>query len=436
MMLDRIKKISVFGAVALIFGAVEFAQAQPTPIKTNIKKVVLYDYTVSGGHGTSRTVLRTSLQKLAAKFGFNLVMYGNATDITVANLADAQILVTSNGDGDVFTTQAAKTAVENFIEKDGHGLLMVHASGAFIPCPQNGQEDLANAGCLFLARAAVRQYYNHIPDGSPAAIYVDSTAKGQVPRLATAGAPAATIDHGIKSAETKNIFYSGFPRSITGLKDEWYSFRASPRLVNADLTFNNVKEGPVNVLLSTDENQTAPSSKMGDHPVCWTRKMGNGLAAFNSTGHDATAGEVIFFQQDSVMQRFHWQLMRYLAKDFVGCMDTTYREYNPEATVTTLTANDPAQPCITKKNPTIVINRPESMSQGFGIANTPQTLSISVNDAGKNRVSVVDVRGHRIYSNESVIGPVSVQIPNLKNGTYFVRVSSSKHNAVKKVNLY
>ncbi len=435
MILGKFKKNAVLGIGALLFGAVGIAYSQPAPIKTNIKKVLLYDYAVSGGHGTSRTALRNSMQKLAAKYGFTLTMTDKPSDITAANLTGVQVLVTSNGDGDVFTSQAAKTAVENFIEKDGHGLLMVHASGAFIPCPTNGQENLSDAGCLFLARAAVRQYFNHIADGSDASIYVDSTAKGQVPRLANAGTPAATIDHGIKNDETKGIFYPGFPHSMAHMKDEWYSFRASARLLNTDQTFNGVKEGPVNVLLSGDEALFTSSTKMGDHPLAWTRKMGNGLVAFNSIGHDATAGQVIFEQQDSVIQRFHWQLMRYMAKDFVGCMDKTSSTYNPEATVTTLTPNDNAAPCAPTKTFNLTTERAGS-PQNFGITNSPGALSIKLNETGFHKISVMDVKGHQVYSAEKVIGPGNVDVSNLKEGTFFVRVSSAKHSEVKRVNLF
>jgi hypothetical protein len=420
-------KIAILTAPFLL--GIRAPQAQPAPGHTNIKRVILYDYTVSGGHSTSRQVLRQSMRALALKYKFQLDTTDRPADITSTYLSGAQILATSNGDGDVFTSAAAKQAVQDFVEKDGHAIAMFHASGAFIPCPTNGQENLSDAGCLFLARVAVRQYFTHNPDRTPAPIYVDSVAKGQVPPNAKAGTPAAAINHGIMNPETKAIF-NGLPRTFPGLKDEWYSFRDTPRL-QGDMTVGGAVESRVNVLLSMNEGTFNPASKTGDHPIAWTRKMGNGLGAFNSAGHDATPGEILYFQQDSVIQRFDWQLMRYLAKDFVGCMDPKFKEYNPEATVSALTPSDPVNPCST---PTTFITAKDRKSQ-FSASAGSRSILVSINSEGKHSVRVADIHGKTVFQTNG-FGKRDLEIPGLQNGIYFVKVNAAKENKVQRISLY
>jgi len=402
-------KISAFAVIVLLGLSMPKAQSlyDTTKAGHNIKRVLLYDYSVTGGHSPSRAVLRTSLQRLSAKYGFQLVMNNTANYLNASVLANTQILILSNGDGDVIgSTAGAKAAVTNFVEQDGHAVYMIHASGAFIPCPTltsatavSGGENIDGANCQFLARVAVRQYLNHDGTTIYARIYVDSTVSGQPVKntgvaarttcTGTGGYGAnipvqvATRSHGIMNPETKGIFVDNsgntrFVRNWESLKDEWYTFRSQsywPVRTTEGRTYTgfiegttaySAWEGPVNVLLSYDEFGTRGTSATaaagtgvptcpvtGDHPLAWTRKMGKGNSAYNSIGHDAPSdgGIDIYAQrsdnskastEDSVVQAFNWYTMRYLAGDFTGCMNSNYAEYNPEATVTLLTGKDSA----------------------------------------------------------------------------------------------
>ena len=196
---------------------------------------------------------------------------------------------------------------------------------------------------------------------------------GQIPPRATGtSAVAATRNHGRKNPETSNIFetlptnggagaLANRPYIWEGLGDEWYNYRNNPRL-QGELTIENIKYGPINILLSLDESSIADDAKcsdgsncknkgtFGDRPVAWTRKVGNGLAAYQNAGHSnvytrtRTVGSATV--NDSIIEKFNWRLMKYLARDFVGCMTPGDAKYNPEATVLQLSPGiDDATPC-------------------------------------------------------------------------------------------
>ena len=63
------------------------------------------------------------------------------------------------------------------------------------------------------------------------------------------------------------------------LKEEWYSFAASPRVEGA------------NIVATIDESSYQPGNMMGrdlamgDHPVAWTRCVGDGRMFYSSIGH-------------------------------------------------------------------------------------------------------------------------------------------------------
>ena len=68
------------------------------------------------------------------------------------------------------------------------------------------------------------------------------------------------------------------PRQWT-MSDEWYSFAKSPRLSGA------------HVLATMDETSYSPvgfagmNIRMGDHPIAWTKCIGNGRSFYSAIGH-------------------------------------------------------------------------------------------------------------------------------------------------------
>src|SRR4051812_30498847 len=205
-----------------------------------VKHVLLYNFTL-GGH--SKTPLLNAMRRMATTYGFQLDVGGTNNYITTATLANVDVAVFSNGDGDVLSNAASLAATRDFVEVKGKGMLLTHAAAAYIPCPTSGEENLTDANCKWLARVLVRQYLHHNGDPTNARIYVDSVTAGSIPPRSTAGSAAATINHGRKNPETINIF-KGLPKNGMGdnpnqefvwdaLGDEWYNYRGNPRLQGA-----------------------------------------------------------------------------------------------------------------------------------------------------------------------------------------------------------
>jgi hypothetical protein len=385
-----------------------------------VKSVLLYDRGVNTSHSTGKSALRRSLYRLAQKYGFKLQLNAVNNYLTAATLEGVDVLIFSNGDGDVLNgdATASTTAVKNFIQVQGKSMLMVHAAAAFIPCPTNGEENMSVSNCRFMARAVVRQYFHHNDDNTQATIFVDSTAIGTRPTNAFTTDPVAAIDHGIKNEETKNIF-TGLVRSRAGVGCEWYNYRGNPRHQASMVQPGSspaVVEGRVNILLALDEgsyNEVAPT--MGDHPMAWTRKMGPGLSAYVNGGHSD-----IYIRADSVIEKFNWRLIRYLSRDFVGCTDPTKANYNPEASVLQLTATDPAEPCGTTS-----IQTASSKNRVPGLTVSSRSFEIATPDAGFYRVYVSDASGSTVYA-KTVVGGSNkrVALTKLSKGSYYVHVTT------------
>jgi hypothetical protein len=389
------------------------AKAQEVPLITNIKKVLLSDHRVTNGH-TNYPALRRALRRLALQYNFQVDSSGTFGYVTATTLTGTDIVIFHQGDGQVLTS-AGETAMRNYTEVQGKPALMIHAAGAFVPCPTNGAENLSDPGCLFLAQVAVRQYFHHNTDQTVATYYMDSVKAGDIPPGALPGAAAAVIDHGLANIETKAI-YTGLPRRPAAINDEWYTFRGQPR-DQGSMVFNGVTHGRVNVLLSVDEAtyaEVAPS--LGNHPIAWTRRMGNGLVAYNSAGHSD-----IYIRGDSTMQKFNWRLMRYLARDFMGCMDPNFVEYKPEATVPFLVAGfDDETPCNTP-----VGIRHEKGNRIEGMTVSAGSIRVPLAQSGTYKVVVTNAAGKQVFARYATGGASkTVDIRGLTKGQYFVRVNT------------
>ena len=175
-----------------------------------------------------------------------------------------------------------RTNVENFVQQNGWGIIMIHAacSGIF--------------QWTFLVNSCTQQYYGQNVSGTRASIYIDS---------GTVGSPV----HGINSPYS-DFLLGGLPRSIS-LKDELYSFRAPPR-----------DSAGVDVLISADESSYTSIYPMGEgnHNMMWTRTMGNGITLFNALGHDDSiyTGTGIVPPFPNFGDTLLWRFIRYVAKDW------------------------------------------------------------------------------------------------------------------------
>lgn len=412
---------------------------------TNIRHVLLYDWTSGGlnrGH-TQRHMLRLSRQ-----YGFRLDRSQARDYITPATLQDVDVVVFNNGFNDPLQNSTSLQAMRNFVEAQGKGILAIHAALAFIPCPG---EDMTNANCRWFLRAFRTQYWrsnNHNPSHA-ARIYADSVLPGEIPPNAIGvDSIYATIPHGRMNPATRNIFeqlplngpsgpFANRPYIWEGSWDEWFNYNNHPRRENIVAGTNYGLPdmplfGPINILLSLDETSQSDfvscnaggNCKTGDRPISWTRRVGYGHVAYNNAGH----GDVYVRSRqvgdstvnDSLMEKYNWRVMKYLARDFVGCMDPESEHYNPEATVEVLTPvfedPDPCDPIVTSIRPVA------SGTLRAGVAFRDGAIQVMLPEAGPHRIRVLDLSGREVFATRARGGGASFAIPSPGRGSYVVDV--------------
>ena len=430
-------------AHAVVTTLVPFDSVKNAAAGTKIKFVVHYEFS-KGGH--SQTNTRNHLTRLATKYGFRLDRWTQQADVTPANLVGVTIAVFNQGDGDVLEPAGSSyvTAMKNFVELQGKSLLQIHAAAAYIPCPTSGVETLTDPGCRWLARVLVRQYKEHDGDPTRARIYADSVRAGEIPPGATGtGAVPAAIDHGRRNAATRNIFENlplnggtgttaGYKYTWDGVGDEWYNYRGYVRQQGAQ-TLDGSNYGAVIALISIDESGYTSSFKMGDRVESWMRTAGNGLTAYNNMGHSdvwtrsRTGNALVGTVNDSLPEKYGWRLLKFLGHDFVGCMDPLYLEYNPEATVTTVTPFDDAAPC---KNLLVAING--NITRGASANGIQVTrhgvVRVSMLESGTYEVLVSNAVGQLLYTRKVQGGNnMKFELPRFEaHGSYMVRVKAPK----------
>jgi hypothetical protein len=431
-----------------------FDAAKNAAANTKLRHVLLYDWS-NGGHAKTHT--QRHMMRLAKKYGFRLDRSQSVDYITTATLQGVDLVVVNNSDADAFSNPTSLAAMRNFIESQGKAMLLIHAAAAFIPCPN---EDLASPDCRWIMRAVRTQFWqsNNHNIASAGRIYADSVFAGQVPPNAlTIHAVPAVRNHGRRATETWNIFenlplngptgpLANRPYLWDGLWDEWFTYRNHPRLEGTRV-LDGVTYGPINILLSLDESTQASgcstssssnSCNMGDRPVSWTRTMGNGLAAYNNAGH----GDVYVRTRvvdgvpvnDSLMEKYNWRLMKYLARDFVGCMNPADVNYSPQATVQNLTPSDPACPCQQSSNCVVSARPEETMTRHgavrVGIVPLPGSFRITLPAPGTWRVRVTNAAGREVAAvNATMSGhgadePLMIQ--GITRGVYLVEVRGAR----------
>jgi hypothetical protein len=407
----------------------------------NVRSVLLYDYSRVSVNSEGRQALRRALSRLSRQYGFRLDITDAAGAIDSTRLREVDVIVFAFGSGDVLNgdTSAASVATQRFVYGQGGSILLVAAAAEYLPCGRGNQDSIGSLNCAFLARAAARQFYYALTGSSVSMrLYADSVRLGETPPhqvcrdLSCSNPlphstvpPPAAADHGVRNPETRNIF-TGLPRTIDDIRERWFGFRSSARLVEdmprivPGLENRVYTEGRVNVLFSLDEASRyfSEQQSMGDHPVIWTRKMGNGLSAFSNLGHSdvyvrpRTVNAVVI--NDSIAQKITWRLLRYLARDFRGCMDPGSPYYNFEATVSRLTEIDVADPCTT---PAALRPRPSAARATVTVRGG--LLRIAPEGSEVHAVRVTDVSGRTVSARA---GRGAMEIGNLEPGIYFVEV--------------
>jgi len=427
--------------------------------KTNIKHVLLMDWS-NGGHDKTHT--QRHMLRLSRKYGFKLDRSQSNSYITAATLQGVDLIVFNNGDQDPLSNSTSLAAVRNFVEVQGKGMLAVHAALAYITC---ANENMSSSDCRWFLRAYRTQFWSHNPHQSNTAarVYVDSVNVGEVPpnALGVDIAPSGGI-HGWRNPQLQNIFnpisdivsqnlpFNGGTGPLAtsrriweGAWDEWYNYRNHPRR-EGPATYGGVNYGRVFILVSLDEtsqpSNVACSSggtcKTGDRPISWTRSVGLGLAAYNNAGHGdvytrsrtVTGGTA----NDSLWEKYNWRLMKYLARDYVGCMETNNANYNPQASVLSINEIDTTQFIGGQPNPLFRGCAPgtgiKAVAGNYslpGIKLNGKTISIPVSKNGTYAVAVTKFNGRQVYfRNVEGAAGRTLEVPGLSKGMYVLRVKT------------
>jgi type 1 glutamine amidotransferase len=379
-------------ALAVVLGSAIGAFAAPPKI-TNLKKVLVLDKSQggAGGHLESRRDLNAALNALGADKGFTVTIIGQndgaskiSTEFSAASLATYQVVMFSNNDGvDAQLDAASKTNLETYV-KNGGGFIPVHAASAFI------------SNWPWLTSVLVQSFYG--PHGN--------------------NKPQANLTHdpdALKDAsETKGIF-KGLTAPLAFL-DEYYSFQKSPRATSG-----------VTVLVTVDEKSFSQpvNGPMGtDHPVIWAKTEGKGRVIHMSMGHSWSTNNVYTAKSNYLTELLYGQL-RYAAGDFIGCTDTKYKEYNPDATKSDQTA------CKNLEPSTITINQAQDrlplISQGT------RSISVGFYKNGAHEVSVLDMSG-KVVDHRIGAGPAQYDLPTpAKAGMYLVKAKANGQTQVHRI---
>lgn len=203
-------------------------------------RLLVFEKIVGFRDGPSVEAARKAIAGIAARHGWDVVVTDRGGAFTPDVLAQFDAVVWNNVSGDVLTSRQ-RDAFRAWLEKGG-GFVGVHGSGG----------DAAYAWRWYADSVLGAQFSGHpdAPQFQAARIVVD---------------PTHPLAAGLGAEWT--------------MTDEWYSFVSSPRASGAhviaaldEATYNPVDRGQ--------------SLAMGsDHPIAWTRCVGDGRAFYSAIGH-------------------------------------------------------------------------------------------------------------------------------------------------------
>ena len=183
----------------------------------------------------------TALRDMAARHGWALVVTDKAGAMTPSILRKFDAVIWNNVSGDVLTL-SQRQVFKSYIERGG-GFVGVHGSGGDPVYYWDWYADTL-IGARFAGHPMNPQFQD-----------------------------ARVVVEDAKSAIVRDVA-PGWT-----MKDEWYSFRSNPRT------------GGARVLAALDEasyslhGMAGEDLHMGDHPIAWTKCVGNGRSFYTAIGH-------------------------------------------------------------------------------------------------------------------------------------------------------
>ena len=219
--------------------------APPLPELGDGPSVLVFSKTNSFRHVDAIPAANTMFQEFADELKWSIHFTENAAVHSSELLKRYDLVVWSNVSGDVLT-EDQRVAFQAYLEGGGK-VLGIHGTGGS-PLYEWEWYPKEFIRAQFIAHPAVPQFQD-------AALEIEDTAHPAMKHL-----PERWDFH-----------------------DEWYSFQASPR-------------ERVHVLATLDEDSYRPSLagpfgdlRMGDHPIIWHHKVGEGTVFYSALGHKAEA---------------------------------------------------------------------------------------------------------------------------------------------------
>jgi type 1 glutamine amidotransferase len=257
----------------VFLGGVKVYETVPPKLPADLPRpaILVFSKTNAFRHEEAIPAAAQMFEALAKEKGWGVFQTENGAAFTPEILARFDVVVFSNTSGDVFTPEQ-RAAFKAFVESGG-GYLGIHAAG------DNSHE----AWEWYVEQVIGTRFIGHpmSPQFQSATVRIENR---------------------------ENPVMQGFG-PVWQHTDEWYSFDKPPR------------QDGITVLATLDESTYNPGSFFGtslamgkDHPVIWTRCVGQGRAIYAAPGHTAaTYAEPVYRQ--FIVGALGWLL----AKDANGC---------------------------------------------------------------------------------------------------------------------
>jgi hypothetical protein len=212
----------------------------PLPPPARRPAILIFEKMTGFLDAPSVDAAHAALIAIAQRKGWSVVTTDRGGAITPANLRHYDVVIWNNVSGDALTV-AQRRAFRSYVEHGG-GFVGLHGAGGDPSYFWDWYVDTL-IGARFIGHPMAPQFQN-------ARVIVTDPASP----IVAAQAPGWTM------------------------RDEWYSFASNPGATGA------------HVLLGLDEASYSPRSgekdlRMGDHPIAWTRCIGDGRSFFSAIGH-------------------------------------------------------------------------------------------------------------------------------------------------------
>ena len=208
----------------------------------NQRRVLIFSKTLGYRHASITNGI-AAIRQLGQKHGFEVEATEDSSAFTSSNLDRFNVVLFLSVTGDVLNSRQ-ETALKEYVEKGG-GFVAIHGA---IFGPRACEDQWAWYGQMFCC-----SFTNH-SSVVPANVLIEDTSNPS-----TAGLPAR------------------WQRT-----DEWYNYTGTPR-------------GCAHVLAVVDETTYGGGLVGKDHPVSWTRRVGQGRMWYTAMGHtESSFAEPLF----------------------------------------------------------------------------------------------------------------------------------------------